>query len=56
MDRRCTDFCRTASFLRNTWPFFSKWLKDVAYDQTPEGGVPHMVPDLMPFHVITIGF
>lgn len=46
-------FCRTASFLRNTWPFFSKWLKDVAYDQTPEGGVPHMVPDIMPFHVIT---
>lgn len=46
-------FCRTASFLRNTWPFFSKWLKDVAYDQTPEGGVPHMVPDLMPFHKIT---
>ncbi len=46
-------FCRTASFLRNTWPFFAKWLKDVAYDQTPEGGVPHMVPDLMPFHVIT---
>ena len=46
-------FCRTASYLRNTWPFFKKWLKDVAYDQTPEGGVPHMVPDIMPFHVIT---
>lgn len=46
-------FCRTATFLRNTWPFFSKWLKDIAYDQTPEGGVPHMVPDIMPFHKIT---
>lgn len=46
-------FCRTATFLRNTWPFFKKWLKDVACDQTPEGGVPHMVPDIMPFHVIT---
>ncbi len=46
-------FCRTATFLRNTYPFFKKWLKDVAYDQTAEGGVPHIVPDTVPFHVIT---
>ena len=39
-------FCRTAAFLRGCYPFFSKWLKDLAADQTPEGGVPHMVPDL----------
>ena len=46
-------FCRTSCYLRNVYPFFSKWLKDVACDQTEEGGVPHMVPDTMPFHVIT---
>lgn len=40
-------FCRTASFIRDTYLFFEKWLKDVAYDQTPEGGVPHVVPDII---------
>lgn len=40
-------FCRTACFLMNTDTFFQKWLKDVAYDQTPEGGVPHVVPDIV---------
>ena len=40
-------FCRTASYLMNTYTFFSKWLADVAADQTPEGGVPHVVPDLI---------
>lgn len=40
-------FCRTASYLMNTYTFFAKWLKDVAADQTPEGGVPHVVPDLI---------
>ena len=40
-------FCRTACFLMNTYPFFRKWLKDVAADQTPEGGVPHVVPDIV---------
>ena len=39
-------FCGTAAFLRGCKPFFAKWLRDVAADQTPEGGVPHMVPDL----------
>lgn len=38
-------FCRTASYLMNTYPFFAKWLKDVACEQTPEGGIPHVVPD-----------
>jgi len=40
-------FCRTASYLMDTFSFFSKWLKDVAADQTPEGGVPHVVPDIL---------
>lgn len=40
-------FCRTACYLMNTYTFFSKWLKDVAADQTPDGGVPHVVPDII---------
>jgi len=40
-------FCRTACYLMNTYTFFAKWLKDVAADQTPEGGVPHVVPDII---------
>ncbi len=40
-------FCRTACFLMQTYPFYEKWLKDVAADQTEEGGVPHVVPDII---------
>ncbi len=39
-------FCRTASYLANTYTFFKKWLRDVEVDQTPEGGVPHVVPNI----------
>ena len=46
-------FCRTATFLRNTYPFFRKWLRDVAFDQTQEGGVPHIVPNQLQFHHIS---
>ena len=42
-------FCRTASYIVNTYTFFKKWLVDVAADQTDEGGVPHVVPDLLSF-------
>lgn len=40
-------FCRTASYIMDTYLFFGKWLRDVAADQTPEGGVPHVVPDII---------
>lgn len=40
-------FCRTACYLMNADVFFTKWLADVAADQTLEGGVPHVVPDLI---------
>ncbi len=40
-------FCPTASYIRGVYLFFEKWLKDVACDQTPEGGVPHVVPDII---------
>ena len=40
-------FCPTASYIRGTYNFFDKWLTDVSCDMTPEGGVPHVVPDLI---------
>jgi alpha-L-rhamnosidase len=39
-------FVRTASYLMNTAPFFTKWLRDLKADQTPEGGVPFYIPNL----------
>ena len=38
-------FCSTASFLRDTQVFFSKWLIDLALDQYSNGEVPHVIPD-----------
>ena len=38
-------FCRTAAYLRNVYPFFAKWLRDLAFDQAEDGGVPHIVPN-----------
>lgn len=40
-------FCRTATYLMDTYTFYTKWLRDVEADQTEEGGVPHVVPDLL---------
>ena len=40
-------FCRTATYNRNVNNFFSKWLKDVAADQEPNGGVPFVVPNVL---------
>lgn len=40
-------FSTTACILMNAYPFFAKWLRDVAADQTEEGGVPHVVPDVL---------
>lgn len=43
-------FVRTASYLMNTYPFFRKWLREVAVDQRPDGSIPHVVPDLLRVH------
>ncbi len=43
-------FWSTATFLMNTYPFFSKWLKDVEADQTEDGAVAHVVPDILTNH------
>lgn len=40
-------FCRTACYLMDTYTFYRKWLADLAADQTKEGGVPHVVPDIL---------
>ena len=40
-------FCRTACFLKNTYSFYRKWMKDVEADQTADGGVAHVVPDVL---------
>lgn len=40
-------FCRTASFNYNVVTFFSKWLGDLALDQTMSYGVPHVVPNIL---------
>lgn len=40
-------FSRTATFNMNVNNFFDKWLKDVAADQSPEGMVPFVVPNVL---------
>ncbi|CAN5529992.1 glycoside hydrolase family 78 protein [soil metagenome] len=40
-------FSRTASFNFGVDNFFSKWLKDVAADQQPNGSVPFVVPNVL---------
>lgn len=39
-------FSRTACYLMNAYTFYKKWLRDLEVDQTPEGGVPHVVPNI----------
>ncbi|WP_438444118.1 glycoside hydrolase family 78 protein [Gorillibacterium sp. sgz5001074] len=40
-------FVRTAAFNYGVAPFFGKWLKDLAADQKPDGGVPFVIPDVL---------
>jgi alpha-L-rhamnosidase len=40
-------FCRTAAYNFDVSAFFTKWLKDVAADQRPDGSVPWVVPDIL---------
>ena len=43
-------FCRTACYLMDTYTFYKKWLWDLKADQTPEGGVPHVIPNIEEEH------
>jgi alpha-L-rhamnosidase len=40
-------FYRTAAFNMDVAGFFSKWMKDVAADQFPNGSVPFVVPNVL---------
>lgn len=40
-------FAPTASYLYDTLPFFRKWLRDMAASQKEDGGIPHVVPDVL---------
>jgi alpha-L-rhamnosidase len=41
-------FIRTASFNMEVASFFTRWLRDLADDQTVDGRVPFVVPDILP--------
>jgi len=40
-------FIRTAAYLRNVAPFFTKWSRDLAADQLEDGGVPFVIPNVL---------
>lgn len=40
-------FCRTATFNMDVASFFIKWLKDLSADQTEDGRVPFVVPNVL---------
>lgn len=41
-------FIPTACYNFAVGPFFRKWLRDLAADQRADGGVPHVIPDVLP--------
>jgi len=44
-------FISTASYLKQTGPFFKKWLRDLKSDQLENGGVPHVIPNVLDYMV-----
>jgi len=40
-------FSRTAAFNMGVDNFFTKWLKDVAADQSPKGAIPFVIPNVL---------
>ncbi len=40
-------FAPTACFNRDAAMFYTKWLKDMAFDQFPDGRIPHVIPDIL---------
>ncbi|SEE71065.1 alpha-L-rhamnosidase [Ruania alba] len=41
-------FSPTAGFLFDTCGFLASWLRDLTIEQRPDGGVPYIVPDVLP--------
>lgn len=44
-------FSMTATFNFGVAPFYTKWLKDLALDQQPDGEVPNVIPDMWDNHL-----
>lgn len=42
-------FSEAAVYLANVYGFYEKWLIDVALEQLEDGGIPHLVPDILRF-------
>ncbi len=42
-------FVKTASYNFDVYKFFSKWLKDLSFDQCKDGRVPHVIPKINGF-------
>jgi len=40
-------FSMTAAFNFDVAPFYTKWMRDMAADQLPNGKVPHVIPDVL---------
>jgi len=40
-------FSMTAAFNFDVAPFYTKWMRDLAADQLPNGIVPHVIPDVL---------
>ena len=40
-------FSPTACYNRDAATFYTKWLKDVAFDQAADGRVPHVIPNIL---------
>ncbi len=40
-------FAPTACYNRDAATFYTKWLKDMAFDQLPDGRIPHVIPDIL---------
>ncbi len=40
-------FSMTAAFNFDVAPFYTKWMRDLAADQLPDGKVPHVIPDVL---------
>ena len=40
-------FAPTACFNMNAATFYTKWLKDLAADQDPDGSIPHVIPNIL---------
>lgn len=42
-------FSEAAVYLANVFGFYEKWLLDVAGEQKNDGGIPHIIPDILKF-------